>query len=312
MEQIRRFIAQDRVSEALDRLQERATTETHRTDVTQLRGRFASLERAERLGTISFDEARRERARITQAILEMVSAWEREWQSPPDPGPDTSPDEPALPGATRILFLAANPTDAARLRLDHELREIREGLRRARHRDQFALISYQAVQPRDLSRAMLDEEPHIVHFSGHGFREMLDAEVGEDGVRSLVWDTEATPGYRGGIALVNAQGQTQLVEAAALAGLFALYDGQIRCVVLNACYSDTQAEAILQHVPYVIGMTTAIPDATAIAFATGFYDALGAGRDVPFAFNLARNRIQLEGLEGATIPRLLRRDARGG
>ncbi|GAB1537871.1 hypothetical protein NUACC21_05260 [Scytonema sp. NUACC21] len=36
-----------------------------------------------------------------------------------------------------ILLLAANPTDTFRLRLDEELREIDEGLRRANKRKQF-------------------------------------------------------------------------------------------------------------------------------------------------------------------------------
>jgi hypothetical protein len=47
--------------------------------------------------------------------------------------------------------------------------------------------------------------------------------------------------------------------------------------VLNACCSATQAEAITQHIPYVVGMKRAIGDRVAIEFAIGFYDALLAG-----------------------------------
>ncbi|RMG55214.1 MAG: CHAT domain-containing protein [Bacteroidetes bacterium] len=307
MNQIRQLIAQNELREALQRLQGRAHGD-QLSDVLQIQGRLSRLEREERLGTIAHDEAGRQHARITQAILDLIATWER------DAGPPVVEDTPAAPepeqqDATRILFLAANPTDSGRLRLDYELREIREGLRRAHFRDRFSLIPYQAVQPRDLSRAMLDESPHIVHFSGHGFRELLDDESDGDGTRSLEWDADVPAAYKGGIALEDATGNTRLVEATALAGLFGLFEGQVSCVVLNACYSEVQADAILQHVPYVIGMTTAIPDKTAIAFATGFYDALGAGRDIPFAFNLARNRIQLEGLPGAAIPRLLKKEA---
>jgi hypothetical protein len=43
--------------------------------------------------------------------------------------------------------------------------------------------------------------------------------------------------------------------------------------VLNACYSEIQANAIVQHIDYVIGMSQAIGDTAAIKFAMGFYDA---------------------------------------
>ncbi len=55
---------------------------------------------------------------------------------------------------TKILLLAANPKHTSPLRLDEELRDLEEGLRRAQHRD--------------IQRVMLDESPQIVHFSGHG------------------------------------------------------------------------------------------------------------------------------------------------
>ena len=68
----------------------------------------------------------------------------------------------------KILLLVANPKNSARLRLDQEVRDISEGLQRANHRNDFELCQKQAVRPRDLQRAMLNESPQIVHFSGHG------------------------------------------------------------------------------------------------------------------------------------------------
>lgn len=66
-----------------------------------------------------------------------------------------------------ILILAANPRGTSQLRLDQEVRDIAEGLRRATHRDQFALESRWAVRSRDMACAMLDTNPRIVHFCGH-------------------------------------------------------------------------------------------------------------------------------------------------
>ena len=57
------------------------------------------------------------------------------------------------------------------------------------------------------------------------------------------------------------------VSTEALAGLFALFASSVECVVLNACYSAVQAEAIAEHIPHVIGMSQAISDQAAMEFA---------------------------------------------
>ena len=122
---------------------------------------------------------------------------------------------------------------------------------------------------------MLDLNPQIVHFSGQG-----EAETG------LVFEDES--------------GQAKLIDAEALAGLFKLFAGKLQCVVLNACYSEPQAAAIAQHIPYVIGMSQAIEERAAIEFAVGFYDALGAGRDFEFAYEFGCSAARLNGTAGLT------------
>ncbi len=144
-----------------------------------------------------------------------------------------------------ILFLAANPSDTTRLRLDKEMSEIKSGLKRAA--EKFAVHQQEACRPKDVRRAMLEAKPGIVHFCGHGEGE-------------------------GGIAFENENGDTAWVSTASLAGFFKLFAEHVGCVVLNACYSEVQAEAIAQHVDYVIGMNNAIHDKAAIKFAVAFYD----------------------------------------
>jgi hypothetical protein len=186
------------------------------------------------------------------------------------------------PVSQTILFLAANPKDTARLRLDQELRDIGEGLQRAQKSEQFNLVQRWAVRPRDIQRAMLDLGPTILHFSGHG-----------EGEAGLVFEDEI--------------GYTKLVDGAALAGLFELFADQLNCVILNGCYTEVQAKAIAQHIPYVIGMNKAIGDKAAIAFAVGFYDGLGAGRDVEFAFKLGCAAIRMEGIAEHLTPVLIKK-----
>ena len=186
----------------------------------------------------------------------------------------------------KILILTANPKGTTPLRLDEEVREIDAGLQRAQHRDQFVLEQKWAVQPRDIQRAMLDINPSIVHFSGHG--------TGDEG---LVFEDET--------------GQAKLVHGLALAGLFELFASQIECVVLNGCYSEVQANAISQHINYVIGMSKAIGDRAAIEFAVGFYDALGAGKPVEFAYKFGCAAIRLAGIPEQLTPTLKKKSFNG-
>jgi len=179
--------------------------------------------------------------------------------------------------AKTILILAANPKDTPRLRLDQEVREIANGLQRAKGREEFALEQQWAARPADARRAMLDFRPNIVHFCGHG--------AGEDGV-----------------AFEDETGQTRLVSARALSGFFELFADQVECVLLNACYSEIQAEAIAEHINYVIGIRKGIEDAIAIEFAVAFYDALGARETIEFAYKLACNAIQWTGIPKHLMP----------
>ncbi|KAM3103008.1 TIR domain-containing protein [Phormidesmis sp. 146-12] len=182
----------------------------------------------------------------------------------------------------RILVLAANPKGTSRLRLDAEVRDIEAGLRRSKNRDQFVLTQQWAVRPRDIQRAMLDVDPQIVHFSGHG--------SGDEG---LVFEDEV--------------GLPKLIEGQALARLFDLFSDKVECVVLNGCYSEVQAQSIAQYIKSVIGMTQAIGDEAAIEFSVGFYDALGAGRSVDFAYELGCSAIAMAGMQENLTPVLIQK-----
>jgi hypothetical protein len=78
-------------------------------------------------------------------------------------------------------------------------------------------------------------------------------------------------------------------------------------VVLNACFSQVQAEAIARYVPYVLGMNQAIGDVAAIEFAKGFYGALFEGKSVKDAFELGKNLIALKNIPETLTPVLLER-----
>jgi hypothetical protein len=76
----------------------------------------------------------------------------------------------------------------------------------------------------------------------------------------------------------------------------------VKCVVLNACYAVTQAEAIARYVDYVIGMKKDIGDEASVQFSVGFYDALGAGRSFEKAFEFGKIAIELRGIPEYRTP----------
>ena len=181
-----------------------------------------------------------------------------------------------------ILLLAANPKGKKSLRLQEEERDIKERLRLAGY-GKLPINSIGATRPRDIQRAMLDFKPQIVHFSGHG--------AGQEG---LVFE--------------DVTGEDKLVSSDALADLFKLFSSRVECVVLCACFSKFQAEAISQHIDFVVGMSRAIDDCAAIEFSVGFYGALGAGESIEFAYDMGCNAIQLAGIEESLTPVLFRKN----
>jgi hypothetical protein len=182
-----------------------------------------------------------------------------------------------------ILFLASDPTNAARLRLGEELREIQNELQLAKLRDRFHLQQRMAVRPADISQVLLDIQPQVVHFSGHGTSD-------------------------GELCFENVTGEILPVSPDALAALFEQFADQVNCVVLNACFSEVQAKAIAQHISYVVGMNQAIGDRAAISFAIGFYQALGAGRTIEDAYKLGCAQIRLQGIPEHLTPVLIKKE----
>jgi hypothetical protein len=189
----------------------------------------------------------------------------------------------AVGGAARtitILFAGANPMDGARLGLDEEVRGIDAVLRQGSLRDRFELKQHWAVRMLDLQQALLLHRPQVLHFSGHG--SAAHAIVLEDGA-----------------------GRSLPIAGPVLAQLLSMFSKQLRCVVLNACYSEGQARAIAQYIECVVGMTIAVGDQAAIQFAAAFYQALAYGADVETAFKLGCIQVQPTSPGEETTPKLI-------
>ncbi|MFK8102647.1 MAG: CHAT domain-containing protein [Saprospiraceae bacterium] len=242
-----------------------------------LSSRFSNLRNDKKIGIIAAADADLYKNRLNFSLIQTLGDIKETWEieEKEEAVSESSPQR-------TILFLAANPHTEGRLRLDVEAREIEEGLKRSKERDSFKFVQKWAVRVPDLSRALMDENPNIIHFSGHG------SEYGR-------------------IILEDAVGNGKEVPPKAIGNLFSLFKDKIECVVLNACYSEAQAQEISKHIPFVIGMNTKIPDQAALAFSAAFYDALGSGKNIDFAFKLGQISIEMFNLEGANIPILIKK-----
>jgi DNA replication protein DnaC len=174
---------------------------------------------------------------------------------------------------SKILILASNPKKD--LDLNREINHLRSIIERSREHSHFDVVIGAAVRPEELQKLFLEHRPRIVHFSGHGAGEA-------------------------GLVLENDAGQAQFVSTQALSNLFKNFASTIECVLLNACYSEVQANAISEHINYVIGMNEAIQDKAAIYFTRGFYQALGNGKSIEQSYELGRNAIELQTSNAST------------
>lgn len=202
--------------------------------------------------------------------------WER--TSPDIPGKADRPQ--GVQALQRILVVLANPKGTDTLRLDAEARAIRESVALSPNRDGIELRLLSAATIDDVRRALLSFPCEIIHFSGHG--------------------------TDGGLVLEDNLGAAKIVRPEALAELLVAHAPPLSCAVLNACYGDTTGYPASDGVPYTVLSGGSIADPDAIEFSKGFYDAIGAGKDVPFAYQEGCRTIALAHQGRATMPLLIK------
>ena len=215
---------------------------------------------------------------------DLLSWYDKFW-SPPD-GVLAATDFPGTSrNSMKVTFLASNPMVSDRLALGEEVRAIEQKVCSSKHGEGIQIRQRWAVRPGDLQQILLEDEPTVVHFSGHG------------------------AGAAGIVLHAGSEDEERLLDARVLADLFRVHKQNIRVVLLNACYSEQQAKAVVDEIDFVVGMSDSIGDDAARVFAAAFYQGLGFGKSVQSAFDQGVLELKLLGLDDdVDIPVLRVRD----
>lgn len=183
-----------------------------------------------------------------------------------------------------VLVVFANPRGTDPLRLGTEDRVIREAIKLSRYRENISLTIQHASTVHDLRRALLENEFQIVHISGHG--------------------------TGSGLVLEDEMGGKYVVPQQALGELLSAYSPPIDCALLNACYSISQGQLTSLGIPFTVAMEGPISDNAAIEFSRGFYDAVGAGKSVSFAYEEGCRTVKLAAPNARFISQILKKGER--
>jgi HAD superfamily phosphoserine phosphatase-like hydrolase len=175
-----------------------------------------------------------------------------------------------------IYLVYANPFPEKPLKIDIEMRSIFRRLPAS-----WDIKLGPAARMDDIVSDLRRFDPDVVHFSSHG-----------------------SPTER--LILLNSEDKPEEVSRATIENLFSVMKGKIRLVVLNACYSQSQAEQIRSSVDCIVAVSSTLADTNAILYSGQFYEALSAGRSVYQAHQEAG--IILTDVPASHKPQLLVRD----
>eukprot|EP00961_Rhodomonas_salina_P016615 223931-Rhodomonas_salina.1 len=165
------------------------------------------------------------------------------------------------PNRVNILFSGANRDGRAQLNLEKECRAIESACQKV-----FGLkwTDHVCIRPIFFSRfSELVENLNswsttILHFACHGEEECLEFFDDIAGKDDLTRKISATSGSTS--------------------------PDRVRMVVLNACFSDSLAESLANHVDFVIGHHGPVKDATAINFSSNLYSCIAKGMSLHSSF----------------------------
>jgi NTP pyrophosphatase (non-canonical NTP hydrolase) len=179
----------------------------------------------------------------------------------------------------RVLVAIASPADDTAARVSQEASAIDEAIKRSPNAKNIELRMLMNATADSIRRELREREFDVIHIGGHGTKE--------------------------GPIVSSEEGFSALIPLDALRQLVSLYS-RIRCVVLNGCYTLATNPAPIADV--TIGMTGELDPDSAVDFARGFYDSVGAGMDYRRAYEEGRVAAAMKGKAAGLSPTILVRD----
>lgn len=278
-EKVGELISRAKTKEAIEAIIKWAKA-NHQKDLKKsanlVKGRLESLNSEKLLGVLSTSEATTRENQIAYSILGLLDNVSEDNPVSNDDTDKTPPNVPEPPSSEKlkILMLTANPAGSTKLNLDREYATIMQKLQ---GENMFNILLKKAVSGDEFREFTQQEEPAILHFSGHG----------KDGK------------YKGIVVQNNEKNEEELIHTAGLKALFKRFKKRfkIQVVVLNACHTQEQAAVISKYVDYVIGTNVDIGDTKASAFSSGFYFQLAEenSMDIEDAFDSGRTAAVMKG-----------------
>ncbi|KAK4985239.1 hypothetical protein LTR66_001828 [Elasticomyces elasticus] len=186
-------------------------------------------------------------------------------------------------GPHKVLFVSVGPKEPDGVRFLINKVMLGDLLRSSG--ELFAMRNLPSCLIQDLSPAIYEHEPTIVHFSGDGAAD--------------------------GLCYVRGDGTAQIVDPKALAELLSLAcEKGLKGVIMNACCSEVEARHIVDGVEHVITMEGAFGSRDAMFFNRDFYSALRSGKSFEDAFTRAIARAGIDPETSALKPRLIKAESK--
>jgi hypothetical protein len=295
VERIRKEVGKNSIPLAFDLLEtelRNAKREEELNQLTTLRSDYAAISRKQIIGVVTHVDETRRREIIYQILVlasDLLKLEENPENTPPTP-PDTSPtDTPSSPEEVidqiRMVVITANAKDDFPLRLTDEVNVIIKAVQvsnpqcKLRFAEPHTRLSAQLM---DLMEALVEAQPHIIHFAGHGSEEGHLRLMGVDGSAEELRPSEL-------IDFLKTMRQRSPLKG----------------IVFNLCHSENLLEQAAAHFDFVIGWQGELPDNKGIKFAEFLYRALALNAckfgemDFVSAFSMAKSmlNIKIQGTE---------------
>jgi Effector-associated domain 11 len=308
-DEIRDLVARAKLDKALEVFTEWAETKGDndlKNALVMKTGEYVVLKKDQNLGLVSNSEVGTRRNQMSQSILFMLDdATEKKvYTISKTPNPDTvvtvSHVNTVIPPRQKtLLFMGANPPNTRTLQLEVEHSRIASKLNNV-----YKIEVEKFTSVTDIPELIVSKEPNIIHFSGHG-KDPNSGEAGQQD-RAIGYILPNDYSQKGGIVVFDEDmRQMKVVDDDVLDYLFSSAVNElgivIEVVVLNSCHSESQAKVICKYVGYVVGTARAISDDVAIAFASGFYYALGQGKTVEKAFTTGKMQAVIKDIKSRDL-----------